>query len=156
MRPKFLCILTLFVLAGCGGGSSGSECTSSQALTLSGYSTGSTPVSLGLPRDPSPYPAAATFLYFSAEGGAVQTDPAHPPTVTGVPILAGSDGTTIEGGTLVPSEYTHLSITNLLGYSSSISGLAANVTYKVSFASLQSVQTGCRYGSQSSGEFSAN
>jgi len=106
-------------------------------------------------------PAARTLpllpsCIFSAANGPPQTNAANPPTFTGTPVLTGSNGTTIAGGTLLPIENTHLSITNLYGYSSSISGLVPNVSYSVSFASLQGVQTGCSYGGQSAGSFSTN
>jgi len=57
---------------------------------------------------------------------------------------------------LLPIENTHLTITDLYGYSSSISGLVPNVSYSISFTSLQAVQTGCTYGGQSAGSFSTN
>lgn len=153
MRIPYLCALIAFVLVGCGGGgTSGPTCSPPQTLMVVGYSTGSTPAFL--PTASSPYPAAATFLYFSAANGPPQTNAATPPTFTGTPVLTGSDRTTIAGGTLLPIVNSHLQITNLYGYSSSISGLVPNVSYSVSFASLQWVQTGCRYGAQSAGSFS--
>ncbi len=155
MRARYLLLLVAFILPACGstGGTSGPSCQSPQKLTIAGYSTGSTPINYGLPLAPSPYPTTATFLYFSAANGPSQTNPATFPTFAGTPILSGSDGTTITAGGLAPLEHTHLTIAGLYGYSSSISGLKPNVTYTVSFASLQWVQTGCRYGSQSAGSF---
>ena len=157
MRLPYLCVFIAFILAGCGGGgANGPTCASPQTLMVVGYSTGSAPANFPLPFASSPYPAAAAFLYFSAANGPPQTNAANPPTFTGTPVLTGSNGTTIAGGTLLPIENTHLSITNLYGYSSSISGLVPNVSYSVSFASLQGVQTGCSYGGQSAGSFSTN
>ncbi len=130
---------------------------------VDGYSTGSTPAFA--PTMSSPYPAVSTFLYFTESGGPSQTNPATPDTntgtpvltgSTGTPVLTGSNGTTLTGGTLIPIENSHLQITTLYGYSSSISGLLPNVSYSVSFSALQGVQAGCNYGGQSAGSFSTN
>ncbi len=156
MRIPSLHVFIAFILAGCSGVTNGATCTSPQTLTVVGYSTGNAPANFPLPIASSPYPAAATFLYFSAANGPPQTNAANPPTFTGTPVLTGSNGTTIVGGTLLPIENTHLSITDLFGYFSSISGLVPNVKYSVSFASLQWMQTGCNYGGQSAGSFSTD
>ncbi len=155
MRQRYLGVLIGLMLTGCGGGgSNGPACPSSPTLMIDGYSTGSAPTFA--PTTSSPYPAVATFLYFTESGGPSQTNPATPNTFTGTPVLTGSNGTTLTGGTLVPIENSHLQITTLYGYSSSISGLIPNVSYSVSFSSLQGVQTGCNYGGQSAGSFSTN
>ncbi len=157
MRSSYICVLVAFILAGCsGGGSGGQACGAPQTLMVAGYSTGSAPVTYGLPLASSPYPASATYLYFSEANGPPQTNAGTFPTFTGTPVLTGSDGTTITGGTLVPIGYVHLSIAGQFGYYSRISGLIPNVTYSVSFSSLQWVQTGCSYGGQTAGSFSTN
>ncbi len=156
MRSSYIYVLVASILAGCGGGPGAQACGAPQTLMVVGYSTGSAPANFPLPIASSPYPAAATFLYFSAANGPPQTNAANPPTFTGTPVLTGSNGSTIAGGTLLPIENTHLSITDLYGYSSSISGLIPNVTYSVSFSSLQWSQTGCNYGGQTAGSFSTN
>jgi len=117
MRSSYICVLVAFILAGCsGGGSGGQACGAPQTLMVAGYSTGSAPVTYGLPLASSPYPASATYLYFSEANGPPQTNAGTFPTFTGTPVLTGSDGTTITGGTLVPIGYVHLSIAGQFGY----------------------------------------
>lgn len=139
------------LLSGCGSGSGAAACPPAQVLSVVGYSTGSTPVSDGLATDPSPYPITATYLYFSVRRQPASS-PNEPPTVTGIPILKGSDGSSIAAGSVVPVVIVHITPI-LFGYASSISGLKPNVTYSVSFASLTGVPSGCSYGAQAAGSF---
>lgn len=156
--PPFMTSVSLaLLLSACssGNGTPARGCPSAQVLSIAGYSTGTAPIPGGLPSTTGPYPTTATFLYFSA-GNQSQPPAASsaPPTVTGVPTLRGSDGTTITGGTLTPVEAVEvLELTSLFGYSSSISGLKPNITYTVSFASLTGAPTGCPYGAQTAGSF---
>lgn len=138
----------VLLLAGCSVASSHS-CPPASMLSIDGYSTGSAPDAGGLPIVSGKYPTASTYVYFSTSQGS--TGP-QLKTVTGVPILKGSDGSTISGGGLTPVFAVDVTPI-LLGYASSVSELKSNLTYSVSFASLTGNPSGCAYGGQSSGSF---
>lgn len=137
------------LLAGCGNGTPATPCPAEPRLAVEGYSTGTTPFVDGIEPATGAYPTSATYIYFSTDPGSTSVNLV---SVTGVPTLDGSDGSTITGGAIVP--VTAFDITPILfGYSSTISGLKPNLTYSLDFGTLTGVQSGCRYGPEGAGSF---
>lgn len=134
-------------LAGCSGTST-PACSPGPTLALLGYSEAQTPYEAEInPILTGVYSTSATFLVFQPDNGNLVT-------VRGTAILTGSDGSKLYGAPFddegVTPPVSHTSY--ITAYFAGISGLEADMTYTVSFNSLEGVQ-GCQYPGQTVGSF---